>query len=139
VIGAFFLVRRNVYESLGGFDERFFVYREDLDFSLRAKQAGWSSYFLRDAHAYHRCGGSSEQIKSIRLFYSVRSRLLYSFKHFSHLEATGLLIGTVFVEPIFRMTWAAKKRSFGEIGQTFGAWLRLYCWIGLYPFRRNAH
>ena len=41
VMGAFFFVRRSVFEVLGGFDERFFVYYEDLDFSVRARtQAG---------------------------------------------------------------------------------------------------
>ena len=46
VMGAFFLVRRSVFEALGGFDERFFVYYEDLDFSVRARAHGWSSVYL---------------------------------------------------------------------------------------------
>ena len=37
VMGAFFFVRRGVFEALGGFDEQFFVYYEDLDFSVRAR------------------------------------------------------------------------------------------------------
>ena len=40
VIGAFFLIRRHVFEALGGFDERFFVYYEEVDLSLRARQRG---------------------------------------------------------------------------------------------------
>ncbi len=40
VIGAFFAVRRSLFETLGGFDERFFVYFEEVDFALRAREAG---------------------------------------------------------------------------------------------------
>ena len=39
VIGAFFLVRRDLFSELGGFDERFFVYFEEVDFTLRALKA----------------------------------------------------------------------------------------------------
>ena len=46
IIGAFFLVRRTLFEALGGFDPRFFVYFEEVDFSLRARQAGFRSYYL---------------------------------------------------------------------------------------------
>ena len=95
VIGAFFLVRRSVFDQLDGFDERFFVYLEDLDFSLRAKQTGWTSYFLSTAQARHQGGGCSKQAKDTRLFYSLRSRLLYSFKHFSFLAATFVLFFTL--------------------------------------------
>ncbi len=43
VIGAFFFVRRKVFEALDGFDERFYVYFEEVDLSLRAKKMGWQS------------------------------------------------------------------------------------------------
>ena len=82
VIGAFFLVRHQLFKALAGFDERFFVYLEDLDFSYRAHQAGWRSVYLADAQAFHAGGGTSNQVKAQRLFYSLRSRLLYGFKHF---------------------------------------------------------
>jgi N-acetylglucosaminyl-diphospho-decaprenol L-rhamnosyltransferase len=58
VIGAFYLVRRAVWETLGGFDERFFVYLEDLDFSYRAHLAGWKTHFMTETQAFHR-GGST--------------------------------------------------------------------------------
>ena len=46
IIGAFFLVRRALFEALSGFDPRFFVYFEEVDFSLRARHAGFRSYYL---------------------------------------------------------------------------------------------
>jgi N-acetylglucosaminyl-diphospho-decaprenol L-rhamnosyltransferase len=82
VMGAFFLVRRQVFLALDGFDERFFVYYEDVDFALRARQAGWASYHLAEASIHHVGGGTTEHIVGERLFLSMRSRLQYAEKHF---------------------------------------------------------
>ena len=92
VIGAFFLIRRDVFDRCGGFDERFFVYFEEVDLSLRAKQLGYASYFLSDVAAFHKGGGCSDQVKAARLFYSLRSRVLYAQKHYSVGELFGLAL-----------------------------------------------
>lgn len=114
VIGAFFLVRRSVFNCLNGFDERFFVYLEDLDFSLRTRQAGWLTVYLKEARAFHAGGGTTRQIKATRLFYSLRSRLLYGFKHFNPIHAWLLLTLTIAVEPVARLSLALKKKSWSE-------------------------
>ena len=126
VMGAFFLVRRAVFESLNGFDERFFVYFEDLDFSYRAWQAGYSSHFLATAQAVHHGGGCSEQVRAARLFYSLRSRIIYGYKHFPWVGATCLLLGTVIVEPLARLTLGAAKGSFREMRETMQGFLGLW-------------
>ena len=122
VMGAFFLVRRDVFAMLGGFDERFFVYLEDLDFSLRAKQAGFESFFLADTHIYHKGGGASGQIKAKSLYYSLSSRILYGYKHFDRWTATLLMLGTMFVEPFSRLAFAAIRGSSGQLAQTVEAY-----------------
>lgn len=126
VIGAFFLVRRHLFEQLNGFDERFFVYLEDLDFSLRAKQSGWASCYLADARAYHKGGGTSEQIKARRLFYSLRSRILYGYKHFTPAQATLLLVSTLCLEPLTRLTFNLLQGAFKSASETIGGYLMLY-------------
>jgi GT2 family glycosyltransferase len=98
VIGAFFLVRRTVYNLLGGFSEAFFVYYEEVDFSLEAKKKGFSSYFLSNATAYHRGGGSSDVVKSRRLFYSLRSRHIYWQKHFTPCNSIAMTALTLLLE-----------------------------------------
>lgn len=118
VIGAFFLVRRPVFEALRGFDERFFVYLEDLDFSLRARQAGWRSVYFAEAQAYHEGGGASKQAKASRLFYSLRSRVLYVHKHFGLLPATLVTLGTLFVESSARLVLAGLHFSWQEACDT---------------------
>jgi len=119
VIGAFFLVRRTLFEQLGGFDERFFVYLEDVDFSYRAHQAGWKSVYLADVQAFHAGGGTSNQVKARRLFYSLRSRLLYAFKHFSLLGAWVILLSTLLLEPLTRSAYALLRGSWPALKETW--------------------
>jgi len=126
VMGAFFLVRRKVFEAFGGFDERFFVYFEDVDFSFRARKAGWQSMYLCEAQAFHRGAGSSEQVKAKRLFYVLRSRLLYGYKHFGYLPATGLLLATILVEPVARLVWHIGQRAPSEVIATLVGYVMLY-------------
>jgi len=126
IMGAFFLVRRCLFEALGGFDERFFVYFEEVDFSLRARQADWSSFYLSDAQAYHKGGGTSEQVKAVRLFYSLRSRILYGFKHFGYFSAIGLMLGTLLLEPLARFFLGIAHCSFKEIIATFKGYKMLW-------------
>lgn len=126
VIGAFFLLRRRLFEQLNGFDERFFVYLEDLDFSLRAKESGWASYYLADARAYHKGGGTSEQVKARRLFYSLRSRILYGYKHFTLTQATLLLLSTLCFEPFTRLLFNLFQGAFKSASETISGYLMLY-------------
>ena len=91
VMGAFFFVRRSVFEALGGFDERFFVYFEDMDFAVRARERGWRSVYLATAQAFHRGQGTTERAVPRRMFYFARSRILYARKHFGTLGATSVI------------------------------------------------
>ncbi|WP_059411144.1 glycosyltransferase family 2 protein [Cupriavidus basilensis] len=118
VIGAFYLIRRKVFESLHGFDERFFVYLEDLDLSLRVIQSGGRIVYLASAQAFHAGGGTSRQIKATRLFYSLRSRLLYGFKHFSPLAAWALVGVTMILEPISRVAFSAARGGMQDVKNT---------------------
>ena len=111
VMGSYFFVRRSVFQELGAFDERFFVYFEEVDFSLRAKNAGWDTYFLASARCYHRGGGTSEQVKARRLFYSLRSRILYALKHFGPWRSSTLILATLLIEPLARLGQAAVRLS----------------------------
>ncbi|UCH50296.1 MAG: glycosyltransferase family 2 protein [Betaproteobacteria bacterium] len=129
VSGACFFVRRKVSDDIGWFDERFFVYMEELDFCFRAKRAGWRTWYTVDATAYHRGGGTSEQVKAQRLFYSLRSRVLYGFKHFSPTAAWSVFVVTMGFEPLARVFRGAFRLSFEEIRDTCRAYLML--WRGI--------
>jgi N-acetylglucosaminyl-diphospho-decaprenol L-rhamnosyltransferase len=133
VIGAFFLVRRRLFEALGGFDERFFLYFEEVDFSLRARAAGHRSYYLDSAHAVHLGGVSSSHVKSRRLFYSLQSRLRFAAKHFSAGARIVLLLFTIFVEPLARIAWSCR------LGSLDAAKATLKGYASLYGYLLNAH
>lgn len=135
VIGAFFLVRRSLFEALGGFDERFFVYFEEVDFSLRARRAGWRSVYLADVQAFHAGGGTSNQVKARRLFYSLRSRLLYAAKHFSVAGALVVFLATLLVEPLSRSALALARRSLPSLKETWQGYGMLWRWLPQWIFK----
>ncbi|WP_421921676.1 glycosyltransferase family 2 protein [Marinobacter salarius] len=130
VMGAFFFIRREVFEACNGFDERFFVYFEEVDVAKRSRLAGWDSWYLTEARAYHAGGGTSRQVKTHRLFYSLRSRLLYAFKHFPHWQAWTLVAVTNLLEPFTRSTWCLLRGDFVGIRHTWAAYRILWRSMG---------
>ena len=138
VIGAFFLIRRELFDALSGFDERFFMYLEDLDFSCRARQAGWRTVYLADAQAFHAGGGTSKQIKARRLFYSLRSRLLYSFKHFSMVGGFAILLTTLLIEPVSRSAQALLRLSLPSFKETWVAYGLLWRWLPQWVLNKES-
>lgn len=126
VIGAFFLVRRRLFDELGGFDERFFVYFEEVDFSLRAAALGQRSHFLASVKALHHGGGTSNQVKARRLTYNLTSRMEYALKHFSRASAAVLVLATLLVEPVARLALALLRRSPSDFTETIAAYRELW-------------
>ncbi len=114
VIGAFYFVRAARFRSLGGFDERFFVYLEDLDFSLRVRRGGERIRYSAASSVVHRGGGTSEPIPAERLAYALDSRLRYCDKHFSKVAAALVRFGTLHVEPLTRQVFALAQGRVGD-------------------------
>jgi GT2 family glycosyltransferase len=65
VAGASMMIRRQVFADVGGFDETFFLYFEETDFCLRAKQAGWTTHYVRGSAVAH-IGSVSTGLKDLR-------------------------------------------------------------------------
>lgn len=126
VMGAYFLVRKSLFQYLGGFDERFFVYFEEVDFSLQARRSGWMTYFLASAQCFHRGCGTTDQIKARRLFYSLHSRILYAFKNMGKAQAWGLLLATLFIEPLTRIFQAISRFSAAQAAEAANGYWLLY-------------
>ena len=130
VMGAFYLIRRSLFEELSGFDERFFVYYEDLDLSLRVRAAGWRIRFLAEPRAFHAGGGTSAKALGFRTFLSIRSRIALAYKHFSWPQATGHAVLALFVEPFARLAGAAMAGKGSEAKATLQAYGLLWGDIG---------
>ncbi len=130
-------MRRDLWERLGGLDERFFVYFEEVDFCLRARQAGFRTVYLATARAFHRGAGTSEQIRARRLFYALRSRLQFAAKHFSAPDLAVTAAATLGLEPVTRTIGAllrgspaAALETLQAYGMTFRAVPRLAARLG---------
>lgn len=107
VIGAFFLLRRGLFERLGGFDEGYFLYFEETDLARRARDAGLRSYHLRPALVHHVGQVSSRQLGGARLRHSLCSRTRYAVRHWPRAHARLLVLLTVTVELAARLARAA--------------------------------
>ncbi|MBI1850932.1 MAG: glycosyltransferase family 2 protein [Planctomycetes bacterium] len=83
VVGAFMLVRREVIDEMGGLDERYFMYGEDLDWCYRARQRSWKVWYVGAHRVVHYKGASSSQ-ESFRMNYHFhRAMYLFHRKHLS--------------------------------------------------------
>ncbi len=120
--GAFLLIRRAVFEQLHGFDERFFMYYEDVDLAYRARHAGWQSYYLAESKVYHRGGGATDQIKAKRLAYWFSSRTRYVAKHFGAMTAASIAIASFTLELATRLIWTVLHLSRGHLPETLRAY-----------------
>jgi N-acetylglucosaminyl-diphospho-decaprenol L-rhamnosyltransferase len=126
VIGAFLLVRREVFEMVSGFDERYFLYLEDVDLLHSIHRTGQQIYYLSTAQAYHRGGGCSRQAKALRLYYSLRSRLVYCRKQFECPSVVGVALATLLVEPFSRIAYSVWRGEPGEISEVLKAYAMLW-------------
>ncbi len=79
--GAYMMVKKEVLETTGGFDERFFMYGEDIDLSYRIKEAGHKNYYLADSSIIHFKGESTKKdIFYTKLFY--KAMRIFVEKHY---------------------------------------------------------
>ncbi len=119
VMGAFMFMRRTLFDKLGYFDERFFVYYEELDFSKRLADAGGKTFFNTDITALHVGEGTTQNVKAFRLFLSLRSRLQYAHKHFKVGGYALVWIATWMVEPVSRIVMHMAKRKWKDAGEVW--------------------
>jgi N-acetylglucosaminyl-diphospho-decaprenol L-rhamnosyltransferase len=73
VCGGAFIVRRDVFEELGGFDESFFMVYEDVDLSYRARLLGYRCWFAADAIVRHAVSGTLGRMSEMAVFHGQRN------------------------------------------------------------------
>ena len=101
VIGACMLVRKSVIESVGAFDERFFMYSEETDWQYRIRKAGWMIWFVHVAEVTHLGGasGGPESLSSktrVAFFESLDYYVLKNHSWFGLLFfRAGMLVGSL--------------------------------------------
>jgi len=121
VMGAFMFMRRSVFDRIGFFDERFFVYFEEVDFCKRLHDAGGQVYFNHNITAVHTGEGTTKSVKAFRLFLSLQSRLRYAKKHFSNAGFVLVWCSTFLMEPLARICMHVFRFDFRSISQVMKA------------------
>ncbi|MCU7496372.1 MAG: glycosyltransferase [Ignavibacteria bacterium] len=83
ISGAFMMMKREVYEKIGGFDSQFFMYGEDLDLCYRVQKAGFKVFYVHDTQIIHYKGESTKRssMDETKVFYEAMH--LFVKKHFS--------------------------------------------------------
>ncbi len=81
VSGCCMLIKREVFEKTGLFDERFFLYYEDVDFCLRAKQKGFLVDVASSVNIYHELSKSAGKLSALSVYHQLRSALLFGKKY----------------------------------------------------------
>jgi len=81
--GAFMLLRKSVIDEIGGLDETFFMYGEDIDLSYRVLQAGYKNYYFPETTIIHYKGESTKKgsLNYVKMFYNAMS--IFAKKHYS--------------------------------------------------------
>ena len=90
VQGSALMMRREVYDEIGGMDEGFVMYSEELDLCHRAKDAGWRVVFLATAQIIHHGGKSSEQASARKHILFQQSKIRYFRKYYGDRVARRL-------------------------------------------------
>ena len=89
--GAFMMVDKKVLDTIGSFDERFFMYAEDIDLGYRIQKAGYKNYYYPEITIIHFKGESTQKLSAgyIRNFYG--AMILFIKKHYNN-ALSGLYI-----------------------------------------------
>jgi GT2 family glycosyltransferase len=86
VSGACLLTRRDILETVSGFDENFFLYSEDVDLCARIRATGARILFTPEVEVVHLLGRSVAKNRDRVIYESHRSRLYFYEKHHTFLE-----------------------------------------------------
>ena len=94
ISGSFMMMRKQVYKKVGGFDERFFMYGEDLDICYRVQQAGYKVYYVHSTQIIHYKGESTKRsdLDETKVFYDAMH--LFVKKHFSSFFLVEIILRT---------------------------------------------
>ncbi len=100
VIGAFFLVRRTAFQAVGGFDERFFLYYEEIDLAQRMRMVGWTCFYHAGIAASHVGGVCADADRRFSRRHSRKSRSIYARRYFSTRQAAAVALLSHTAEPL---------------------------------------
>jgi GT2 family glycosyltransferase len=123
--GGCLLIRRECFEQLGGLDESFFLYYEDVDFCRRAAAGGWGVWFDPALEVTHHWPLHARPVPAPLRLITRHALLTYARRHWSRWQSRALS-GVVWAEAGARQLWASLRgrkdaaRCFGELRKLVG-------------------
>lgn len=105
LMGSCLMVSKRVFDEIGGMNERYPIFMNDVDLCYRIKRAGYKLYFLPDANVIHYLGGSTRKVRRKMILEEHRSVYRYLRDHFSNRFLVALyallLLATAFYRILF--------------------------------------
>lgn len=127
VSGAFMLVRRDVFDLVGGFDERFFLYAEDMDLCKRIAEKGFKVVYFPPARAVHHHRTSTSKTPLLSTYHFYRSMAKFYAKH--HGDRAGRLLSPLvhaacWILFAYQAILGQRMRLSGGLVRTERPWVR---------------
>ena len=113
--GAFMMMKKEVLDKVGGFDETFFMYGEDVDLSYRIQKAGFKNYYVAETSIIHFKGESTRKasMNYVKMFYNAMS--IFVKKHYGGSRA-GFFIFLIHIAIWLRAAFTAASNFIRRIG-----------------------
>ncbi|MFK7802617.1 MAG: glycosyltransferase family 2 protein [Anaerolineae bacterium] len=113
VMGASMFASREAVQTVGGLDEGYFMYSEELDWCRRVKEAGFKIIWLPEAKVIHHLGASSDQASTRRHINFNRAKLRY-FRKYHGIVASGLIRMVLLANFVSQILIEGSKWLFGH-------------------------
>lgn len=112
--GAFMLLRKNVLDTIGYLDEKFFMYGEDIDLSYRITKAGYANYYFPNTTIIHYKGESTRKgsLNYVLMFY--KAMQIFAEKHFSG-KSANLYVSVITAAIFLKAAISIMKRGVEEV------------------------
>ncbi len=128
ISGCAFLVKAKVLREIGLLDPKLFVYHEDTDFCMRARNAGYRCVFVPTARVWHKVSRTCGHESAFTLYLSTRNQLAWVAKHVPFPYKPAALAFT-FTKKLLKMTILASRSRTAASA----------VWAGMWAFLRGAY
>ena len=109
------VIRKDVYEKVGGFDEQFFMYGEDLDFCYRVQKSGFKVFYIHSTQIIHYKGESTKKSSLNYVFMFYNAMIIFARKHFSRQNARSfsmMIHSAIYLRAFFSILTRFAERIF---------------------------
>ncbi len=114
VNGAFMLIRRTALDAVGAFDERYWMYMEDLDLCYRLAEAGWTTWYEPTVTVAHVKAGTSGKHRSSRLNYAFHYGMYRFYRDHYARERNPLVNAAVYLGIAVKLGFALLRSAVGR-------------------------